>query len=66
HACKPLLEDFMKGIETDVIGVQYGAGRDNGVDNRDLIRINEEIRYHMVEVIGSELRESMTAMTKIV
>jgi ketol-acid reductoisomerase len=66
HACKPLLEDFMKGIETDVIGTQFGANKDNGVDNRELIRINEEIRYHMVEVIGSELRESMTAMTKIV
>lgn len=66
HACKPLLEDFMKQIETDVIGKQYGAGRDNGVDNRALIQINEEIRYHMVEIIGSELRESMTAMTKIV
>ena len=56
----------MKGIETDVIGAQYGAGKDNGVDNRELIRINEEIRYHMVEIIGSELRESMTTMTKIV
>ncbi len=66
HACKPLLGDFMKGIETDVIGAQYGAGKDNGVDNRELIRINEEIRYHMVEIIGSELRESMTTMTKIV
>ena len=66
HACKPLLGDFMKGIETDVIGAQYGAGKDNGVDNRELIRINEEIRYHMVEIIGSELRESMITMTKIV
>ena len=66
HACKPLLTDFMKGIGTDVIGTHYGAGRDNGVDNRELIRINEEIRYHMVEIIGAELRESMTAMTKIV
>lgn len=66
HACKPLLEDFMKDIETDVIGTRFGADSDNGVDNRELIRINEEIRYHMVEVIGSELRESMTAMTKIV
>ena len=66
HACKPLLEDFMKGIDTDVIGTHFGAGKDAGVDNRDLIRVNEEIRYHMVEIIGSELRESMTAMTKIV
>ena len=66
HACKPLLQDFMKGIGTDVIGKAFGAGKDNGVDNRELIRVNEEIRFHEVEIIGSELRESMTAMTKIV
>ena len=66
HACKPLLKDFMKGIGTDVIGTQFGGGQDTGVDNRELIRVNDEIRYHEVEIIGSELRESMTAMTKIV
>ena len=66
HACKPLLADFMKGIETDVLGTPYGAGKGNGVDNQELIRINDEIRFHEVEIIGSELRESMTAMTKIV
>lgn len=66
HACKPLLQDFMKGIGTDVIGKPFGAGKGNGVDNRELIRVNEEIRFHEVENIGSELRESMTAMTKIV
>lgn len=66
HACKPLLTDFMKGIDTDVIGTAFGAGKDNGVDNQELIAINEELRYHPVEIIGSELRESMTAMIKIV
>ena len=66
HACKPLLTDFMKGIDTDVIGTTFGAGKDNGVDNQELIAINEELRYHPVEIIGSELRESMTAMIKIV
>ena len=66
HACKPLLTDFMKGVETDIIGAAFGAGKDNGVDNQKLINVNEEIRYHGVEIIGSELRESMTAMTKIV
>jgi ketol-acid reductoisomerase len=66
HACKPLLADFMKGIDTDVIGTPYGAGNDNGVDNQELIVVNDEIRYHQVEIIGSELRESMTAMIKIV
>jgi len=66
HACKPLLTDFMKGIDTDVIGTAYGAGKDNGVDNQELIAVNDEIRYHPVEVIGDELRESMIAMIKIV
>ena len=66
HACKPLLGDFMKKIDTDVIGKKYGANKDNGVDNKLLIEINEAIRYHPVEIIGYELRESMTAMTKIV
>ena len=66
HACKPLLTDFMKGIDMDVIGTSFGAGQGNGVDNQELIAINEELRYHPVEIIGSELRESMTAMIKIV
>ena len=66
HACKPLLTEFMKGIETDVIGTTFGKGINNGVDNQELIAVNEEVRYHPVEIIGSELRESMTAMIKIV
>ncbi|WP_372773119.1 ketol-acid reductoisomerase [Mangrovibacterium sp.] len=66
HACKPLLTDFMKTIETDVIGETYGEGSDNGVDNKQLIAVNEIIRFHPVELIGYELRESMTAMKKIV
>ena len=65
HACKPLLKDFMKGIGTDVIGTRFGAGKGNGVDNQELIAINDEIRYHPVEIIGAELRESMTDMIKI-
>ncbi|PTN10253.1 ketol-acid reductoisomerase [Mangrovibacterium marinum] len=66
HACKPLLADFMKTIDTDVIGETYGEGYDNGVDNKQLIAVNEIIRFHPVELIGYELRESMTAMKKIV
>lgn len=66
HACKPLLTDFMKGIDTDVIGASFGAGKANGVDNQQLIAINDEIRYHPVEIIGAELRDSMTDMIKIV
>ncbi|HCE55051.1 MAG TPA: ketol-acid reductoisomerase, partial [Lutibacter sp.] len=66
HACKPLLADFMKKIDTDVIGKKYGEGKDNGVDNKELIEINEAIRFHAIELVGYDLRESMTAMTKII
>ncbi len=64
HACRPLLADFMSGIDTDVIGA--GMPGDNGVDNRELIAVNDAIRNHPVEVIGRELRGHMTAMKRIV
>ncbi len=66
HAAKPLLVDFMKTIDTNVIGKVFDKGEGNGVDNRKLIDVNEIIRYHPVEIIGYELRESMTAMKKII
>ncbi|MET2983812.1 ketol-acid reductoisomerase [Aureibaculum conchae] len=66
HACKPLLTDFMKGIDTDVIGTFFGKGKDAGVENQELIAVNKEIRQHPVEEIGESLRASMTAMKKIV
>jgi ketol-acid reductoisomerase len=66
HACKPLLTGFMAKIDTDVIGKPYGAGKGNGVDNKQLISVNEIIRYHDIEVIGEELRAEMTAMKSIV
>jgi len=65
HAAKPLLTDFMKGIKSDVIGKGMDL-KNTGVDNKQLIDINEIIRYHPVEMIGYELRASMTAMKKIV
>lgn len=65
HACKPLLTDFMKKIDTDVIGKQFGEGKDNGVDNIKLIAVNKAIRTHDVEVVGARLRASMTAMKPI-
>lgn len=63
HACRPLLADFMKDIETDVIGT--GLGSDNSVDNQELIRVNEAIRSHPVETVGTTLRGHMTAMQSI-
>ena len=64
HACRPLLADFMSKIDTDVIGKTIEG--DNGVDNQELIAVNEAIRSHPVEVIGKTLRGHMTAMKSIV
>lgn len=66
HACKPLLEDFMKTVDIDVIGAHYGEDKDNGVDNAKLIAVNKALREHPVEIVGARLRESMTAMKPIV
>lgn len=66
HACKPLLTDFMKTIETDVIGTAFGAGKDNKVSNAQLVAINAALRNHPVEIVGTRLRASMKAMKPIV
>ena len=60
----PLLQDFMKSIDVDVIGKGLDL-KDNGVDNLDLIDVNEAIRYTEVEAIGEELRSYMGAMKPI-
>ncbi|MBC7390153.1 MAG: ketol-acid reductoisomerase [Opitutaceae bacterium] len=65
HACKPLLADFMKGINTDVIGKNFNEGKDNGVDNKDIIIVNEIIRNHPIEIVGTELRQAMGDMKAI-
>lgn len=67
HACKPLLANFMSKINTNVIGKNYNASlKDMHVDNYELIQINEEIRYHDIEMVGAELREAMTNMKAII
>ncbi len=63
HACKPLLTGFMKTVSTDIIGKSYT--NTNGVDNQQLIAVNQEIRNHPVEKVGAVLRASMTAMKQI-
>ena len=60
----PLLEGFMKSIDTDVIGRGLDL-QDCAVDNLDLIDVNEAIRYTAVEAIGAELRAFMGAMKQI-
>ena len=63
HAAVPMLRDFMRDVDTDVIG--RGLGGDMGVDNQELIAVNAAIRNHPVETIGRELRSYMTAMKRI-
>lgn len=65
HAAKPLLADFMKKIDVDVIGKPFNAKKDNHVDNLELIKVNEAIRNTEVEYIGYELRAAMEAMKPI-
>jgi ketol-acid reductoisomerase len=64
HAAVPMLADFMRDIDTDVIG--KGLAGDHGVDNQELIAVNAAIRNHPVEIVGRTLRSHMTAMKKIV
>lgn len=66
HACKPLLADFMKKVDTSLIGKNFNEGKSNHVDNFELVQVNAAIRNHSIEVCGAELRAAMTAMKKIV
>lgn len=63
HACKPLLANFMKTVDTNVIGKAFLTS--TGIDNSVLIAVNKSIRQHPIEQIGEQLRSSMIAMKKI-
>ena len=65
HACKPLLADFMRKIDTSVIGKNFNEGKDNGVDNLAIINVNSVIRNHSIEKVGAVLRAAMTEMKVI-
>lgn len=65
HACKPLLADFMKKIDTNVIGKDFNATADKNVNNVELIAINRELRSHSIEKVGVYLRDAMKSMKEI-
>jgi ketol-acid reductoisomerase len=65
HAAKPLLKEFMTTVDKDVIGTNFNASKDTGVDNRSLIEVNKILRNHPVEKVGTVLREAMTEMKVI-
>ncbi|CCK78528.1 ketol-acid reductoisomerase [Desulfobacula toluolica] len=64
HKAVPLLCDFMKKLDIDVIGKGLTV-ETNGVDNIKLIKTNEAIRSTGVERIGKKLRGYMGAMKPI-
>ncbi|TBW26686.1 ketol-acid reductoisomerase [Gramella sp. KN1008] len=64
HAAKPLIKDYVNGLEPEVAGKSFGNGYD-GVDNQELIAVNDALRSHPVEKVGARLRKAMTAMKKI-
>ena len=59
----PMLKDFMAKQGTDVIG--KGLEGDNSVDNIELIKCNEAIYNHPIEVVGRKLRAYMSDMKEI-
>jgi ketol-acid reductoisomerase len=66
HACKPLLTPFMQKIDANLIGKNYNLTANSSVDNFELVKINDAIRNHSIEICGAQLRAAMTAMKKIV
>lgn len=60
----PMLKDFISKQGTDVIGEGLKLA-DCGVDNIELINVNESIYNHPIEVVGRKLRAYMSDMKKI-
>jgi len=65
NACRPLLANFMKKVDLDIIGKGLSA-KDASVPNREIVKVNDEIRNHPVEKIGKTLRAYMTAMKEVI
>lgn len=62
HSCKPLIRDYVKNLEPEVIGRPYPEQQ---VDAQELAEIDRKTREHSVEVTGAKLRTAMTAMKKL-
>jgi len=63
QAARPLLKDFVAGLGAEEIGGGMTGG--NGVDNQQLVMVNDAIRNHSVEIVGEELRAHMHGMKAI-
>lgn len=56
----PMLKEFMNNQKLDVFGEKFPG--DNCVDNVELIKVNEAIRNHPIEIVGKKLRAYMSDM----
>ena len=45
-----------------VIGKNFNEGKDNGVDNKEIIAVNKVLRSHTIEKVGEVLRAAMSDM----
>ena len=63
HACKPILLNFINNTKKCHIGEPFPL--EDKIDNQELIKINDLIRNHPVELIGKQLRASMASMKQI-
>ena len=59
-----LLKDFFSNINSDIIGTDVLSKSNNPINDERLNIINDNIKEHSIEKIGSELRQHMTAMKK--
>lgn len=58
HECRPLLSDFMKKIDSSLMGETYS---DKTVLSRyDINEVNQSIENHSIEHVGSRLRAAMS------
>ncbi|MBF9015442.1 MULTISPECIES: ketol-acid reductoisomerase [unclassified Oceanispirochaeta] len=64
NAAAPMLTEYMKTVETDIIGKGLGAAS-NQVDNANLIEVNDSVRNHSIEEVGKKLRGFMTEMKSL-
>ncbi len=64
NACVPMLTDYMKSVETDIIGKGLNESS-NQVDNVSLIAVNDAVRNHKIEKVGKMLRGFMTEMKSL-
>lgn len=62
HAAYPLLVPFMEQITKADVGMEPLKVV---IDNQELIDINESVAAHAIELIGKELRSSMTQMKAV-